>query len=343
MPLATSNNNLDFAPSPWLRSGHVQSVLASAPWRKLPARWRHGALLDSAEDIVLENNGVQLLGHYHSPVDPRNCPGLVVLLHGWEGSAKSAYIVRATAHLHALGYAIFRLNFRDHGDTHHLNRELFHSCRLDEAVDAVADIAKRFPDWPLNILGYSLGGNFSLRIARRAPAANIAVRRVIAVCPLIDPANGMDALDSGPAFYRRYFMRKWRRSLKRKQALYPDQIQVDEWLRLDMRALTTQMVETYTEYPTVDDYFRGYSVAGDYLRDLQVDCHVLSAADDPVIPIADVRELPNNPHLRVTIFARGGHCGFVDRLIAPSWLENRIELELGGPNFQAAASETLPC
>lgn len=290
---------------------------------------------------MLKNNDVQLLCHYHEPVDPKNCPGLVTLLHGWEGSADSTYILRAADHLHRLGYAIARLNFRDHGPTHHLNRELFHSCRLDEVVDAVADIARRYPEWPLTLLGYSLGGNFSLRVACRAPEANIPLHRVVAVCPLIDPARGMDALEAAPPLYRRYFMRKWRRSLARKQALYPQDIDVRHWLGLDMRTLTARLVESHTQFATLADYFAGYSVGGERLRDLQIPCSILSTADDPVIPVADVESLPVGRYLRVTIFDAGGHCGFVDRFAGSTWLERRIARELAADT--TPVGEPLPC
>ena len=34
-------------------------------------------------------------------------------------------------------YDVARLNLRDHGDSHHLNDEIFHSCRIAEVVGAV--------------------------------------------------------------------------------------------------------------------------------------------------------------------------------------------------------------
>ena len=60
-----------------------------------------------------------------------------VLVHGWEGNAESLYILSLAQQLFDLGFDVVRLNLRDHGDTHHLNRELFHSCRLPEVVGAV--------------------------------------------------------------------------------------------------------------------------------------------------------------------------------------------------------------
>ena len=76
----------------------------------------------------------------------------MVLLHGWEGSAESLYVLSLAQLLYQQGFEIVRLNLRDHGETHHLNRELFHSCRLPEVVGAVRtlqrqDLAGRPRSW----------------------------------------------------------------------------------------------------------------------------------------------------------------------------------------------------
>ncbi|RBF42040.1 alpha/beta hydrolase, partial [Xanthomonas oryzae pv. oryzae] len=99
--------------------------------------------------------------------------GTVLLLHGWEGSADSNYMCLTAARVLGLGYQVFRLNFRDHGGTHHLNVDLFHSDRIDEVVNAAGDLWRRFPAPQLLAAGYSLGGNFALRLALRAPAAGL--------------------------------------------------------------------------------------------------------------------------------------------------------------------------
>ena len=100
--------------------------------------------------MVLEvGNDVRLQGVHsaRSDVEPR---GLVVLLHGWEGSSDSNYMQLTAARLLAAGFAVFRLNFRDHGDSHHLNEGLFHSNRIDEIVDALRAVAARWPIQPLD-------------------------------------------------------------------------------------------------------------------------------------------------------------------------------------------------
>ena len=70
--------------------------------------------------------------------------GLALLLHGWEGS-ESSYMRHDHGAAAGGGFATFRLNFRDHGDTHHLNPGApFHSNRIDEVVRAAVTVADRY-------------------------------------------------------------------------------------------------------------------------------------------------------------------------------------------------------
>ena len=193
----------EFLPPRWLRSPHLQSVLSSSPLRAIRARRRLHAVGATHATVVLDvGNGVRLQGvHSVKPgVDPR---GLVVLLHGWEGSVDSNYMRLTASSLLDAGFAVFRLNFRDHGGSHHLNEGLFHSNRIDEIVDAVRVVAARWPIQPLFAAGYSLGGNFALRLALRAHSHGLPLQRAVAVCPLLDPARTMDAMEAGLPLYMR--------------------------------------------------------------------------------------------------------------------------------------------
>jgi len=156
------------------------------------------------------------------------------------------------------------------------------------------------------VAGYSLGGNFALRLALRAPAAGLPLARVAAVCPVLDPARTMLQMENGLQFYMRYFERKWRGSLVRKRALFPDRHDFDDTtLRLGMRELTEWLVQRHTDLGTIDNYFDGYSVAGDRLSRLRVPADILMAADDPVIPIDEFRALALPPHIAPFIAPAG--------------------------------------
>jgi predicted alpha/beta-fold hydrolase len=267
---------------------------------------------------------------------------LAVLLHGWEGSAQSTYILHTGARLLAEGCDVFRLNFRDHGETHHLNRELFHSCRIGEVVGAVRQIADRFPERPLLIGGFSLGGNFALRVALNAPAAGIPLSWVFAVCPVISPHAGLASIENAPWFYEHYFMLKWRGSLRRKQQHFPQrELFTKSELRGSMRDLTRSMVLRHTDFGSLENYLDGYSIAGDTLSALTVPATILTAADDPVIPVAEFRELKLAPTTELTIAPYGGHCGFIRDLSLRSWAEDflaaRMDRVLGAAPVSTGA------
>jgi predicted alpha/beta-fold hydrolase len=313
-----------FRPRRWLRNPHVQSVLASSGVRRFLFRRHRAALEDAAVEHVLDcGNGVRLQGfHTRQTVHPQP-RALVVLLHGWEGSVHSTYVLHTGGRFLAEGCDVFRLNFRDHGETHHLNAELFHSCRIDEVVGAIKAIANLFPERPLAVGGYSLGGNFALRVGLRAHAAGIPLSWVFAVCPPVSPHAVLVAIENAPPFYAYYFMHKWRGSLRRKQALFP---QVDLFtrneLRSSMRELTRSMVERHTDFGTLENYLDGYALTGNRLAALDVPATILTAEDDPIIPIADFHQLELAAQTELVIVAHGGHCGFIRDASLRSWAED---------------------
>ena len=319
----------DYAPPAFLRSPHLQSVLGSSALRRRRGRIALAATgAVTTAHIIDAGDGVRLQG-LHSAL-PGNAPrGLALLLHGWEGSADSSYMQLTAARLLARGFEVFRLNFRDHGDTHHLNEGLFHSNRIDEVVAAAGEVAKRYATRPMVVAGYSLGGNFALRVALRSQQAGIPIAHVAAVCPVLDPSRTMDAMEHGLPLYMWYFEKKWRESLARKRKLFPQQHDFDDKvLGLRMRPLTQWMVERHTQFGSLDNYFDGYSIAGDRLEALRVPASILMAADDPVIPVEGFRALHLPPNIHLEIAEHGGHCGFLENLRCDGFAERWVAEQL---------------
>lgn len=320
-----------FRPPGLLRNRHLQSILASSRLRKWNARRAARQLIGCAQEYVLEtDDGVRLQGFLSAQTAVPQARALIVLLHGWEGRVDSNYVLYTGARLLARGFDVFRLHFRDHGDTHALNRGLFHSCRIDEVVDAIAVLARRVPHRRLCVAGYSLGGNFALRVALKAPAAGLTVTHAAAVCPVISPRAGMLAIESAPWFYEKYFLLKWGRSLQRKQALYPDDFRFSRSdLRTSLRELTRTLVERHTDFADLDAYLDGYSIAEARLCALQVPVSILTAADDPIIPVEDFYRLQLPATAQLEIAPYGGHCGFIRdyrlRGFAEEWITARLE------------------
>ena len=95
-----------------------------------------------------------------------------------------------------------------------------------------------------------------------------------------------------------------------------------------MRELTRTMVLRHTDFGSLENYLDGYSIAGDKLAALTIPATVLTAADDPVIPVAEFRELKLAAGSELTIVPHGGHCGFIRDLTLRSWAEDFIAARL---------------
>jgi predicted alpha/beta-fold hydrolase len=309
---------LNYQPAGLLRNGHLQTVLASV-W---PVSWlirrRAARLRAAATELVLDcGEGVRLQA-FHSSAGNGSVRRVAMLLHGWEGSAEATYVLSLGSLLLAHGYDVVRLNLRDHGATHHLNREIFHSCRLSEVVGATRAVAERFAGARLYLAGFSLGGNFMLRVAADADAAQ-AIVGAVAVSPVLDPEVTLKALEEGPALYHRSFVSRWSRSLRRKQRAWPGIHDFKPMLRLgQLRSMTAGLVTACTTFPDLAAYLNGYAVTGDRLSALRVPASVLLADDDPIVPSGDLARLAASPLLTVVRSRYGGHCGFTVGVAGPS-------------------------
>lgn len=319
----------DFRPPAWLAHPHVQSIFPSLPLRRPGVERRCAPLLQASVDEILDcGDGVRLLAHraMQQQIGREPARRLAVLLHGWEGSARSLYVLSLGQFLFERGFDVVRLNLRDHGDSHHLNPGIFHSCRIEEVVGAVRRLQCTSPGQSLNLVGFSLGGNFFLRVAARAAAAGIDLAQVVAVCPVLDPEHTMSQLESGWVLYRRYFIWKWRRSLRLKQAAWPDLYDLREALRLGtLSEMTSHLVRLFGGYRTMQEYLHGYAVVGDVLAGIVHPTRIIAAADDPIIPASDLARLARPAALEITCVPAGGHCGFYEGGGGDStWIEREV-------------------
>ncbi len=320
-------NTHDFRPAPLIRHAQIQSVLATKSPRR--RKWlRRGSRMESVSThhMLDAGDGVRLTG-WLSRQDGREPRGLVVLIHGWEGSHESTYLYSMACALYGAGYDVFRLNLRDHGGTHHLNREVFHSARIAEVLGAIRTVQVLAPAQPLFVVGFSLGGNFALRVGMHGPAAGVQPRLTIGICPSINPRATVEAIDNGSAMFRWYFMRKWRATVNAKAAAWPEYAAAAEsYLRMQrLIDITARFAEEQTEYGALEPYLAAYTLAPEQIVGAASPLAIITAADDPVIPLGDFRGLDVRGALQAfEVTAHGGHCGFIENLDLESWAERRV-------------------
>jgi predicted alpha/beta-fold hydrolase len=310
-----------FEPPLLLRNAHVQTVLASSKIRTLGAN----TMRDVAREKIIETaDGTRLLGYYSAQNDGRT-KALAILLHGWEGSTDSTYLLRCGKSLYANGYDIFRLNFRDHGDSHHFNTGIFYAVLLEEVFQAVLQAAGFSNGRPVFLIGFSLGGNFVLRILKKC--VNVPIKNLchsVSISPVLNPQKSTENVDGIP-YIRKYFLAKWWRSLRKKQALFPQVYDFTDVMGVKtIQGLTDALLEKYSDFPTAQAYYDAYALMGTAIADINIPTTIVTAEDDPIIPVKDFYDLEPGEHIRLLIHPHGGHNGFITGFKLQSWYENMI-------------------
>lgn len=302
-----------FNPPFWLRNTHVQTIGSSLFARSPTLSAGRRIELVTSENVCLE-------AFLHGESNPGR---QVILIHGWLGSADSSYVLTTAVDLLGAGFRVARLNLRDHGDTAHLNEDMFHSARTKEVVEACEQLnaiaTARTGSTPGALIGFSLGGNFALRVCAHTSLP------ALAICPAINPETSCTAIDNGPAVYRRYFLRKWYRALAAKSAAFPQRYDFSNVQnRSNVLELTNLFIGNHLPYASSTEYFNAYRIWPDSLQGKPA--KIIAAKDDPVIPWQSVAELDGA--VEVLLTERGGHCGYVPK----HWMTQQMLEFLGAPS-----------
>ena len=94
--------------------------------------------------------------------------------------------------------------------------------------------------------------------------------------------------------------------------------------------MTDHLVRTYGGYPSLQQYLQGYAIVGDALGSIAHPTRIISAADDPIIPVEDLDRIARPAALTVTRTSFGGHCGFYDARPGGTWIEREVYATLAG-------------
>ncbi|WP_207767215.1 serine aminopeptidase domain-containing protein [Leptospira adleri] len=315
----------NFNPRGILKYPFIQTALASLAWN-LPKDMpflnnSHTLLLDAGKGVTLEGS--------LSKQKNRKPKGLLILLHGWEGSINSTYILRTSQHFYEQGYDIFRLNYRDHGNTHHLNAAPFNGSLIEETYEAVRK-ATFFAEKniPVFITGFSLGGNFTLRIARVHSYAKKKLNQLkhcIAISPAIHPKDATLLMDK-KIIIGRYFLKKWKESIEKKQVHFPTIVPYKEILKeRSVMKMTEKLIESSEDFQDIDQYFETYTLGERELSEILTPTTIITSKDDPIIRGETFLSLHPNRNIRISIQDFGGHNGFLENWKGSCWYFRVLE------------------
>jgi predicted alpha/beta-fold hydrolase len=310
----------EFRPLPLLGNAHVQTILGnllSGPAVTYPTEERRVQLTD----------GDQLVLHDTVPGKWRPGEGIALLIHGLSGSHASGYMKRMARRLLPSGWRVVRMDLRGCGRGMALARRPYHGGCSQDVREAALEIGRWSPTSPLALIGFSLGGNISLKLAGEAaehPLPNL--KRVAAVSPPIDLTRCAELLAlPRNRFYERHYVRGLVRQVRQRRLANPDEPAVDFPRRMTMRLFDDLYTAPRWQFADALHYYRSAS-ALPYLARIGVPTLILTARDDPFIAVEPFEQFLPPPHIEVAIMSRGGHLGFLgwSGTGGIRWAEHRV-------------------
>jgi len=297
----------EFRPARWLRNRHAQTVFPSLPWswRGHPQLRREVLKLpdgdETAVDWVVETEET-----------PKTAP-LLVILHGLESSAQSAYarmLMQAAAERQ---WRCCVLHFRDCGDYRNVLPRRYHAGETNDVRFFVRKLESEGQYGPIVAAGYSLGGNVLLKYLGES-GDDCPLRGAAAVCVPLDLHECADALNIGISkSYQRYLLKRMKQSVARK---FDRHTAAFDWRRAMAAKTFAEFDDAVTAplhgFANKDDYYDKCSSVR-FLESIERPTLIVNALDDPfmtpaVIPSAE--RLSDCVTLEVS--EHGGHVGFIE-------------------------------
>lgn len=297
----------DFRPAGWLRNRHAQTIYPSLPLSRAPRPALSRRILELPDGDVTVVDWLA-----ESPGITDDTP-LLVVLHGLESSAESAY---ARQLLHAAkehGWHAAVLHFRDCGDYRNRLPRRYHAGETNDLRYFLGKLRTDGQAGPIMAVGYSLGGNVLLKYLGEDGMAT-PLRAAAAVSVPLNLHKCATALSQGfSRLYQTHLLRRMKKSVSRK---FNRHTAAFDWRRT-MRARTFAEFDDAVTAPlhgfaNKDEYYDRCSSIR-FLAGIRRPTLVINSLDDPfmtpdMIPTEDAL----SDFVTLEVSTSGGHVGFID-------------------------------
>jgi predicted alpha/beta-fold hydrolase len=308
-----------FRPLPLLRSPHLQTILSLVLKRgRMPEPTR--------QHLVDLGDGDRLVVHDNAPPGWRIGGPVAVVVHGLTGCAHSGGVILQAMRLYQRGARTFRVDLRGAGVGLHLARGSYHAGCSGDLRAALKVVASLTPTSRIVLVGTSLGGNVSLKLAGELAEHPIpALARIAAMNPPIDLAvcTSLISLRQNRV-YERHFIDILVRLARGRARRFQQEIP-----RFPRRLTLREFDDLYTAprngFEDVHDYY-AKSSSMPFVPRSPIPILILTARDDPFVAVEPIEALSNLSHVEVMISDRGGHTGFLGRdgTGGIGWAETKI-------------------
>ena len=306
-----------------LKNGLFNTLVASSPIREIQQKPLRKKLNRITSKQIFTSSNSQSIEIFETNLNKKK----VIFFPGWLGHKDLKYLIPLADLLRINNFDIIRIHPIDHGDTEHLNKDFFRATDIQTLIEAVEFIGKKYQDNEIHLIGFSLGGNIALRISA-CESINF-LKSTVVISPVIDPEISMRAMDNTSWILKKYFVNKWRRTLRRKMKLH-NISNVEESLRYkDLEKMTEFFTKNFSPHKNVKELFAGYAITQDTINQIKNNTLIYSSVDDPCVPIKPLYRLDQTNNVKFKPQQYGGHCGFIDDFKFNSSVYEEIVSKLG--------------
>lgn len=295
----------NFQPARFFRNAHVQTVFPTL-WQGKSPNYR------ATPHLVQLPDGDQVVMHEDCPENWKPGDPVVLMSHGLVGDHRSPYLSRIAHKLNLIGFRTFRLDLRNCGAGFGLAQHPYHAARSEDFLHSISKIEEMAPDSPVSLVGFSLSGTIALRtIAETPDELPKSLVTAVAVNPPVDLARSVQTLNSGfGKIYDRYFTKKLLSHIEALHAHRPDIPKVNfERTPRTIFEFDHHYTAPLIGFEGAEHYYQEAS-SSHLLDRIKLRSMILTAADDPVIPVEMFEEVKQHPMIELVVANFGGHLGY---------------------------------
>jgi len=255
---------------------------------------------------------------------------LVIAMHGLEGSSQSKYIISVINFLNAHKIDCVAVNFR--GCSGEDNNQLYsyNSGKTDDVDVIIKHLIANYAYKNIILLGYSMGGNITLKYLGESSLIPFEVKGAIAISVPCDLKGSSYALSS---WQNSVYMNRFLKTLKEKTFL-----KLNNFPKNNINKEKVLNAKTFQDFDNaVTAPLFGYENAEEYwakcsskqfIPSIKKPTLLINALDDSFLSKScfPINEAENHTHFNIETPKYGGHVGFNSSIFSNEkyWSENRI-------------------
>ena len=289
----------DYTRPSFLFNAHLETIYP-AVFRKVTSPPYHRERITTPDNDFLDLDWIR-----------HDSKKLVILSHGLEGNTSRAYILGMAKVFSERGYDVLAWNYRGCSEEMNTQLQFYHSGATDD-LNTVVQHAIKNNYSEINLIGFSLGGNLTLKyLGEEGNQLNTAIRKAVTFSvPLNLYTSCLQISKPANWIYSNRFLNSLKTKIKKKAAI--------------QNQLSTSGIEKIKSLIEFDDAYtapiHGFKNAIDYytkcssinfLDTIKVQTLIVNAANDPFLSKdCYLTEIKNHSFVKFESPKYGGHVGF---------------------------------